>query len=261
MQNSLTEENVAKLVRSCQARDTVELGKLEEAIAAFREAIRLKPDFTIVHNALGNGLLNQGKHEEAIAAFREAIRLSPDFAMAYNNLGKALLNHGRHEEAITAYREAIRLQPDFPMFHCNLGLVLVLSLKGSRTDHDEALVHARKAVELAPKVGICYLLLALAEYRLGHWTESLAAGERSMALQNGGDASNWFLMALAHWQRGHKDEARPWFDKAVAWTKQNTPENQDLLQLWTETAELLGQPGPVAAGTSSPTALAAEKQH
>jgi tetratricopeptide (TPR) repeat protein len=139
--------------------------------------------------------------------------------------------------------------------------VLVLSPKGPPRDYDEALAHARKAVALAPKVGRCYRLLALAEYRLGHGTESLAASEHSMALQKGGDANNWFLVALAHWQTGDKDEARKWFKKAVAWTKGEDPKSVELRQFWTEAAELLGQPGPDAAGTGPPTAPAVEKPH
>jgi superkiller protein 3 len=182
--------------------------------------------------------------------------------LAHNNLGLALKAQGKPEEAIAAFRAATRLQPDLPKAHYNLALVLVSSPKGSRTDHDEALVHARKAVELAPKVGICYRLLARAEYRLGHWTESLAAGEKSMALlQDGGDANIWFLMARAHWQRGHKVEARQCFDKGVAWTKRHAPQDSNLRRGWAEAAELLGQPGPVAAVTSSPAAPAVAKPH
>jgi hypothetical protein len=96
---------------------------------------------------------------------------------------------------------------------------------------------------------------------LGHGTESLAASEHSMALQNGGDANNWFLLALIHWQRGDKDEARKWFNKAVAWTKGEDPKGVELRQFWTEAAELLGQPGPEATGTAVPTAPAVEKPH
>ena len=108
----------------------------------------------------------------------------------------------------------------------------------------------RKAVELAPNDGPIVNTLALAEYRSGHWTQSIAANERSMALQNGGDAINWFLVVLAHWQKGHKDEARRWFDKAVASTKQS-PRRHQSAQLWKETAELLGQPGPGPSGAGS----------
>src|SRR5262249_17893279 len=104
--------------------------------------------------------------------------------------------------------------------------------------------HARAAVALDPKSAETYNTLALAEFRSGHWKESVAASEESMALRKGPDASDWFLQALARWQNGEKDEARRWVDKAVGWTREQAPRNAELRQLWTEAAELLGQPGP-----------------
>jgi tetratricopeptide (TPR) repeat protein len=136
---------------------------------------------------------------------------------------------------------------------------LVLSPGRPRHEYDEGLMYALKAVELAPRDGNLYNSLALAEYRVGHWTESIAANERSMALRNGGDGGDWFFLAMAHWQKGEKDEARKWFDKAVAWTKEKGPKNAELRQFWTEAAELLGQPGPDAPGPGSPVAPSTEK--
>ena len=54
-----------------------------------------------------------GRHEEAIADYDEAIRLEPDYAEAYNHRGIARRNLERYEEAIADYDEAIRLRPDF----------------------------------------------------------------------------------------------------------------------------------------------------
>jgi tetratricopeptide (TPR) repeat protein len=65
-------------------------GKLDEAITAYREAIRLKKDFTPAHNDLGVALQNKGQLVEAIAEYREAIRLNKDFAEAHGNLKDAL---------------------------------------------------------------------------------------------------------------------------------------------------------------------------
>ena len=58
---------------------------MDEAIAEFRAAIRVNPDFAIGHYNLGVALKKQGKLDEAIAEFRAAIRLQPDFADAHNN--------------------------------------------------------------------------------------------------------------------------------------------------------------------------------
>ena len=86
--------------------------RLDEAVAALREAIRLKPDDAMPTRNLGLALKSQGKLDEAVAAYREAIRLKPDYAEAHNNLGVALTDQGKLDEAVAASREAIRLKPD-----------------------------------------------------------------------------------------------------------------------------------------------------
>ncbi len=229
-------------------------GKLDEAIAAYRKVITIKSDFRGVHYNLGNALQRQGKLEEATAAYREAIRQQPEMAAAHYNLGLLVAGQGKADEAIAAWREALRLKPDIPESHSNLAWVLVLYPKRSQRDYDEALVLARKGVDFKPQEGSAYRTLALAEYRSGHWAQALAAGRWCLELENGGDVFNWFVLALAHWQQGDKDQSRKWFDKAVAWAKQKAPENIALRQLWTEAAQVLGQTGPDAAGAGE-TAL------
>ena len=61
-----------------------------EVAAAFREAIRLRPDFAEAHNNLGLVLLQAGDDQAGIAALREAVRIAPDYADARANLGAAL---------------------------------------------------------------------------------------------------------------------------------------------------------------------------
>ncbi len=114
---------------------------------------------------------------------------------------------------------------------------------GSAEERKEALEHAQAAVTKSPGDSNSRTTLALAEYRAGHWAESIAAADRAIALTKGVDASNWFFLAMAHWQKGDKDDARKWFDKAVAWAKQDL-KNVELRQFWAEAAQLLGLPGP-----------------
>jgi tetratricopeptide (TPR) repeat protein len=232
---------------------------LDAAIVAMREYIRPKPDDSGTHYNLASCLFHQGKLDEAIAEFREVIRLTPDDAEAHKSLGRVLSDQGKLDAAIAEFREAIRLQPDYAEALNSLAWTLVLKTKRPRREYDEGVVRSRKAVELAPNDGNFANTLALAEYRLGHWAESMAASERAMALRDGGSAWDWFLLAMALCQRAEKDEARKWFDKAVAWTKEKEPKNAELRQFWTEASELLGQPAPKAPGTGSPAAPSTEK--
>ena len=56
-------------------------GKLDEAVACYRRALELKPDFAEAHNNLGNALKDQGKLDEAVACYRRALELKPDYAV------------------------------------------------------------------------------------------------------------------------------------------------------------------------------------
>ena len=228
------------------------LGHQDEAIAEYHTAIRLEPDHASAHYSLGQALWQRGNLDETIAEYRTAIRLRPDYPEAHFGLGKALSTQGKLAEAMVEFRNAFRLRPHDAENHNELAWAVVSTRDHPRRDYDEALEHARKAVELEPKSASFVNTLALAEYRAGHWNESIAASERSMALRNGGPAWDWFFLAIAHWQKGEKDQARTWFDKAVAWTKEKDPKSGELRQFWKEAAELLGRPGPDGPRSGSP---------
>ena len=49
------------------------LNHLEEAIAEYRQAIRINPNFLEAHNNLGSLLKQRGDVEEAIAEFRHCL--------------------------------------------------------------------------------------------------------------------------------------------------------------------------------------------
>jgi predicted O-linked N-acetylglucosamine transferase (SPINDLY family) len=72
----------------------------------------IKPDYAEAYNNLGNSLRDQGKLDEAIACYRQALLIKPDYAEAYNNLGNSLRDQGKLDEAIACYRQALSIQSD-----------------------------------------------------------------------------------------------------------------------------------------------------
>ncbi len=89
-----------------------EKGRLDEAIANFRQAIELQPTLAEAHNNLGNALQNQGQADVAIKHLREALRLKPDYPDALNNLGLMLMRQRKLDEAAEAFRRAVELRPN-----------------------------------------------------------------------------------------------------------------------------------------------------
>jgi tetratricopeptide (TPR) repeat protein len=111
-------------------------GKLAEAEAHYREALRLKPDFVPAYSNLGLVRLKEGKLAEAEAQYREALRREPENAMARRDLGLVLYKQGRLEEAITALSEALRREPDNEATRGYLGAALFMQ---GRLDEAEGL--------------------------------------------------------------------------------------------------------------------------
>ena len=139
-------------------------GRLEEAIAEYQTALRLKPDYAEAranlavaqdagpesaarHYNLGVSLSQEGRAAEAAAEFEAALRLKPDYADAENNLGVALGQMpGRSGEAMAHFRAALGLRPDYADAHYNLGIALANRPGGM----PEALKHLEAALKLRP---------------------------------------------------------------------------------------------------------------
>jgi predicted O-linked N-acetylglucosamine transferase (SPINDLY family) len=141
-----------------EGRRFLQAGRIEDAAAAFRLSLRVKPDLAeawqnlgvalhgrvapeeeatyyrrALHLApysatasfgLGNILLTQGRNQEAIQLFRQALVLRPNDADLWNNLGNLLNGWSRIDAAMNCFRRAIWLRPDQARAHFNLGNAL-----------------------------------------------------------------------------------------------------------------------------------------
>ena len=97
-------------------------GKLDylKAIAAYKKALAVKPDYVEVHNGLGIIYSLRRDYELSLQHFHRAIELAPQEAYLYNNLGYAQLIRNNLAEAIDALNKAISLDPKNKSAHLNL---------------------------------------------------------------------------------------------------------------------------------------------
>jgi tetratricopeptide (TPR) repeat protein len=146
------------------------LGRVQDAIGHFEQALRLNPEYAEAHNNLGVALLAQGRRQEAIGHWEQALRINPDLAEAHFNLGLAFVGQDRLHEAITCYEQALRIKPDYAEAHFNLGSALV-RLGRQR----EAIEHWEQALRIKPD-------FVEAHYNLGVALEQ--AGRRQDAIQH-----------------------------------------------------------------------------
>jgi len=96
------------------------LGFPDEAIEAFKEALRVSPGYANAHNNLGLIYKKRGQLDEAIDQFRAALRTKGNSFTIINNLAKSLEAKGLYEEAALEFRTVVRSAPYFMEGHYNL---------------------------------------------------------------------------------------------------------------------------------------------
>ena len=96
-------------------------GRADEEIQAYKQAIKLKPDYLSAYERLGSRYLRSKKYPEAIETYKQITSLKPGDANAPNNMGEAYYEMGLTSDAVEAFKQAIRLKPDFGKAYYNLG--------------------------------------------------------------------------------------------------------------------------------------------
>jgi tetratricopeptide (TPR) repeat protein len=95
--------------------------RLDDALAAFQDSLRIKSDIPDARFWCGYTLQEMDLPAPAADEYRLALRLGyPDRAVTENNLGSALAARGRWEDAVASFRQALRVQPDFALARQNL---------------------------------------------------------------------------------------------------------------------------------------------
>ena len=88
-----------------------ELNQHEQAVAAYRQALRIDPEYAIAWYNLGLTYANLKRYDDAIAAFRQALRINPEHADAWNNLAIAYYLSGNTHAALQAVKTLRPLDP------------------------------------------------------------------------------------------------------------------------------------------------------
>lgn len=141
------------------------LGKNEDAIDSYKQAIRLAPEQIFVWNNLGNLCLKIDRNHEAMIAFQKAIEHNPTDPIAWNGMGDVYSHSEYVDDAIAAYRKSIELAPLLP--HPWNGLGEIYARNGRI---DDSVMAFQKAITLnnhfiQPWLGLARLYARHERYR------------------------------------------------------------------------------------------------
>lgn len=120
---------------------------LPETVGAQLRLIEQYPNDALLHNDLGNLYLLIGKVEEAEAAYRQALTLDPELVSAHFNLGLLFQQTQRAAKAMRAYKSATKLQPDHAWAHYQLGVI-----NSDRGRRHAAIRNYARALRLEPRL-------------------------------------------------------------------------------------------------------------
>ncbi|MHC4971847.1 MAG: serine/threonine-protein kinase [Planctomycetota bacterium] len=187
------------------------LGRLEEALKVFEDAIELAPDLAEIHynrgltlfalkrskealdaieSALeldstdapfhydhGCVLRSLGRTKDALKAFERAIELDSKLVRAHVNRGGTLEALGRYAEAVKAYDGAIKIDPEFPGVHTNRGNAL-----SALGQHKEALKAHEREIRHNPQSAAAHGNRGNALLWLKRYDDAIRAYERSIQI-------------------------------------------------------------------------------
>ncbi len=124
----------AEMLEAYNAEDWVKIGvgyqeskNFDKAAEAFKEAIKMKPNYLEAYINLGNIHFILGKYSEAIEAYNYAVGNIQNKNGVYNKIGTSYFILGDYNKAIETYKQAINNGLPAPETHFSLALTYFLS--------------------------------------------------------------------------------------------------------------------------------------
>ncbi|HCA79080.1 MAG TPA: hypothetical protein DEP53_05030 [Bacteroidetes bacterium] len=147
--------------------------------------------------------------QEAEAAYRQAIRLRPYDWQTYHYLARAYANNGEYYKAIEVWNEASRRSPNQPLIHIGLGVVLY-----RLDDWTGAIDHFNRSLDADSSRYTVYSNLGTAYYYDGMTEKAVEAYQKARRL-NQKDHQVWGGLGAAYRELGSKILAQESYQKAA----------------------------------------------
>jgi Flp pilus assembly protein TadD len=213
-------------------------GRLDAALSAFQEALRVNPRYGPAWKAIGVLLASRGEIEGAETPFRNACEFQPALSDACLYFGRTLYLLNRFPQAVEVLRRVSRREPQNAEAHRLLGLSLegqgdnaaageelrlamrvaatgpanedpgidfgVLLFRQGRAE--DAIVPLQDVLKRHPDAGRAHLELGCVLLALDRVTDAAASLERAVALDAGNSRAH-LLLGKAYLRLGKNDAA------------------------------------------------------
>ncbi|HVM71819.1 MAG TPA: tetratricopeptide repeat protein [Anaerolineales bacterium] len=186
-----------------------DLGRFEQAVLAYQNAIKLAPEQITPWNNLGNLYRKLGRHTEALQAFQKSVEQNDADAVGWNGLGNLYRELGRNDDAIYAFLKATESSPSYAPSWSGLGdaYLAVGQLDKAASAHLKAIEIDRQSAGSWFALGDIYNLQG-------------RNGDASMAYQtvielDSKNAQAWNKLGDLHFSAGAYQEAQLAYQSAI----------------------------------------------
>lgn len=199
---------VIALQPSAEAFDNLGLalyrrGEIGAAGEAFREALKVNPEFARGHFNLGILFKDQGEYLTALEHFQRVVQLVPSWFEAVSNCGFALDSLGRVDESIACFENALKLQPDNVQVMLALGAALM-----KLQSYPQALLCFQRALQRNSLDEILQNKVGIALQHVGDCDAAIDCFQRAVKLRRD--------FVPAYINLGHALTTQTKFDEALA---------------------------------------------
>lgn len=192
------------------ARLLVRLGRPEEAIARFRQALAHDPERSDVRVLLMAELAALGRSDEVLPEYEQLLARMPNDATLRSNHAYALARVGDLEGALREYTRAYELAPDLVQASFGLGRLLLLLERPA-----DAIEPLERAAAARPELAGSFALLGRAQRELSRDALAIETYRKALELEPRLFGAR---VALAHLlvKVGRRDEAVAEMRRALA---------------------------------------------
>ena len=157
----------------------VKMGRVEDAIARARAALRRDERFAPAMLALVNANLRAGRVELADSILEQAMAVDDKNAELHYLRGKRYLEDQRLAEAMTEFRKAVELDPDYAEARMELGERLLAG-----ANYNDALAQFQAVEAISPKLVEVQLALGDAYRSTRQWDKAKASLDKALRMKS-----------------------------------------------------------------------------
>ena len=134
-------------------------GKYDEAIAKYKEALKIDPEYSSAYHEISYSLFSAGRGKEAIPYLEKLLNLDPKSGGAYDMMGSIYDDDKQPDKAIEYYKKGIEADPQYQRLHYNLAITCMRQKKYAESEN-----YAVEAIKLDPKHASSQRAYALASF-------------------------------------------------------------------------------------------------